>query len=164
MIFSFIEEKDLLIDLLFIFGFLGRTINETLVLLFKNMVLNTERQRLLKRLRRTALPYFLEIINPKPGLEPIVYLKDKSPQDRNLALFIIDLKSAEERETFNYTEIRARPFLRRRASKARPDLFPIRFINPCLFFRFRFVYFIVTFINSPILNYYSLEIYKDLLK
>jgi hypothetical protein len=54
--------------------------------------------------------------------------------------------------------------LRRRASTARPDLLPIRFINPCLFFRFRFVYFIVTFINSPILNYYSLEIYKDLLK
>ena len=164
MIFSFIEEKDLLIDLLFIFGFLGRTINEILVLLFKKMVLYTERQRLLKRLRWTALPYFLETINPKPGLEPIVYLKDKSPQDRDLATFIIDLKSAEERETFNYTEIRARPFLRRRASTARPDLLPIRFINPCLFFRFLFVYFIVIFINSPILHYYSPEIYKDLLK
>ena len=164
MICPFIVEKDLLIDLLFIFGFLGRTINEILVLLFKKMVLYTERQRVLKRLRWTALPYFLETINPSPGLEPVAYLKDKSPQDRDLATFIIDLKSAEERETFNYTEIRARPFLRRRASKARPDLLPIRFINPCLFFRFRFVYFIVTFINSPILNYYNLEIYKDLLK
>ena len=76
----------------------------------------------------------------------------------------MDLKSAEERERFNYAEIRARPFLRRRASTTRPDLLPIRFIKPCLFFRFRFVYFIVIFINSPILNYYSLEIYKDLLK
>ena len=164
MIFSFIEEKDLLIDLLFIFGFLGRTINEILVLLFKKRILNTERQRLLKRLRWTALPYFFDTTNPKPGLQPIAYLKDKSPHDRDLATFIIDLNSAEEKETFNYTEIRARPFLRRRASNARPDLLPIRFINPCLFFRFLFVYFIVTFINSPILHYYSPEIYKDLLK
>ena len=42
MICSFIEEKDLLIDLLFIFGFLGRTINEILVLLF-----NSKKRKLL---------------------------------------------------------------------------------------------------------------------
>ena len=94
----------------------------------------------------------------------MAYLKDKSPQDRDLAIFIIDLKSAEERERFNYAEIRARPFFRRRASTTRPDLLPIRFIKPCLFFRFLFVYFIVTFINSPILHYYSLQIYKDFIK
>lgn len=143
---------------------MGRIINAILGTFFTIMVLNTERQRLLKRLRWTALPYFLDTINPNPESNPAAYLKDKSPQDRDLATFIIDLKSAEERERFNYAEIRARPFLRRRASTTRPDLLPIRFINPCLFFRFRFVYFIVTFINSPILNYYSLEIYKDLLK
>ena len=143
---------------------MGRIINAILGTFFTIMVLNAERQRLLKRLRWTALPYFLDTINPNPESKPAAYLKDKSPQDRDFATFIIDLKSAEERESFNYAEIRARPFLRRRASTARPDLLPIRFINPCLFFRFRFVYFIVTFINSPILYYYSLEIYKDLLK
>ena len=143
---------------------MGRIINAILGTFFTIMALNTERQRLLKRLRWTALPYFLDTINPNPESKPVEYLKDKSPQDRDFATFIIDLKSAEERERFNYAEIRARPFLRRRASTTRPDLLPIRFINPCLFFRFRFVYFIVTFINSPILNYYSLEIYKDLLK
>ena len=143
---------------------MGRIINAILGTFFTIMALNAERQRLLKRLRWTALPYFLDTINPNPESKSAAYLKDKSPQDRDFATFIIDLKSAEERERFNYAEIRARPFFRRRASTTRPDLLPIRFINPCLFFRFRFVYFIVTFINSPILNYYSLEIYKDLLK
>ena len=143
---------------------MGRIINAILGTFFTIMALNAERQRLLKRLRWTALPYFLDTINPNPESKPVAYLKDKSPQDRDFATFIIDLKSAEERERFNYAEIRARPFLRRRASTTRPDLLPFRFINPCLFFRFLFVYFIVTFINSPILHYYSLQIYKDLLK
>jgi len=51
-------------------------------------------------------------------------------------------------EKFNYTEILLRPLLRRLDNAARPFLVPILFLNPCLFFRLRFVYVTVTFINT----------------
>jgi len=109
-------------------------------------------------LRCTAFPYFFDTTSPNSGLELLVYLNDKSLKYRDFEDFIILENSEEESEYFNYADIVFRPFLRLLASKARPAFVLIRFLNPCLFFRFLFVYFIVTFIFSPFLNYFSLEI------
>ena len=91
------------------------------------------------------MPYFDETENPIQGDASNSYLKDKSPLDKD-DVFIIFEKLGEERERFNYTERDVRPFFRRLESIARPALVLIRFKKPCLFLRFRLVYFIVIFI------------------
>ena len=152
------ELKDSLIEMQGIACFLGCTINVQLILLSKNIDLKRDLQRRLNRLRCTAFPYFFDTTSPISGLELLVYLNDKSLKCRDFEVFIVFENSDEESECFNQTDIVFRPFLRRLASKARPALVLIRFLNPCLFFRFLLVYFIVTFIFSPFLNYFSPEI------
>ena len=152
------ELKDSLIAMQDTSRFLGRTTNAQPTALSTIIDLNKDLQRRLKRLRCTAFPYFLDTISPISGLQLLLYLNDKSLQYRDLEAFIILENADEESECFNQADIVFRPFLRRRASNARPALVLIRFLNPCLFFRFLFVYFIVTFILSPFLNYFSPEI------
>ena len=139
-------------------GFLGRTIKEQLILLSTRIDLNADLQRRLNKLRSIAFPYLFDTISPILSLRLFVYLKDKSPKHRDFEAFIVFENSDEESECFNQAEIVFRPFFRRLARRARPAFVLIRFLNPCLFFRFLFVYFIVTFIFSPFLNYLSLEI------
>ena len=140
------------------FGFLGRTTTEQHILLSTIIDLKADLQRRLNKLRSIAFPYLFETISPISGLELLVYLNDKSPKCRDLEVCIIFENSDEESEYFNQAEIVFRPFFRRLARRARPAFVLIRFLNPCLFFRFLLVYFIVTFIFSPFLNYFSPEI------
>ena len=67
----------------------GRTISLTFKPLFINQVRKRDLQRLLKRLRATELPYCLDTINPKQGLNLFMYLNVKSPIVRDLEISII---------------------------------------------------------------------------
>ena len=147
--FSYKSSKAKTISLNEIFDFWGRTTSETMTPRCISFFLKRNRQWRLKRLRETALPYFLETMSPRAGWDIEIYLNDKSPINRDLEIFIIWLNSDEDKDRFNYTEISLRPLFRRRAKIARPPFVPILFLNPCLFLRLRLVYLIVTFIKNP---------------
>ena len=131
------------------FCFFGRTISAISIPFLISRSRKRDLQRLLKIFRETEFPYFLDTINPNAGGNLGVYLKDKSPINRDLETFIMLLNSAEGTDSFNYAESPLRPLLRRLAKRARPFLVPILFLKPCLFFRLRLVYFTVTFIKIP---------------
>ena len=82
-------------------GFLGRTTTAQPILLSTIIDLKADLQRRLNKLRSIALPYLFETISPISGLELLVYLNDKSPQCRDLEVFIIFENSDEESEYFN---------------------------------------------------------------
>ena len=72
-----------------IFCFLGRTISATFMFWCMKILLKRALQRRLKRFRVTASPYCLETIKPKIHEDIGTNLKDKSPMDRDLDIFII---------------------------------------------------------------------------
>ena len=82
-------------------GFFGRTITAQPTLLSTIIDLKADLQRRLNKLRSMAFPYLFETISPISGLEPLVYLNDKSPKHRDFEVFIIFENSDEESEYFN---------------------------------------------------------------
>ena len=82
-------------------GFLGRTTTAQPTLLSTIIDLKADLQRRLNKLRSIAFPYLFETISPISGLEPLVYLNDKSPKCRDLEVSIIFENSDEESEYFN---------------------------------------------------------------
>ena len=82
-------------------GFFGRTTTAQPILLSTIIDLKADLQRRLNKLRSIAFPYLFETISPISGLEPLVYLNDKSPKCRDLEVSIIFENSDEESEYFN---------------------------------------------------------------
>ena len=130
------------------FCLLGKIITLIFKFLFIILLAKSSRHLLFNLFLRTALPYFFETTKPIFDMLVCAYLKVRY---LHWALFEKSktcLNSLGEREFLNYADMVVRPFFRLLARIARPFFVDILFINPCLFFLFRFVYLIVVFINN----------------
>lgn len=131
-----------------IFSLLGNTITLIFKFLFTILLVKSSRHLLFNLFLPMALPYFFETTKPIFDMLVFAYLKVRCLHRAFFAKSKRCLNSLGEREFFNYAEMVARPFFRLLARIARPFFVDILFINPCLFFLFRFVYLIVVFINN----------------